>query len=170
MKELILYYSRAAENYFGGNLKYIDKGNTEVVAEKLNALNGSTLFKVEPVTPYDDDYNTCINQAQKDLQENARPMVKAIPENVEQYDLITIMYPNYWGTMPMHLFTVLEEMNFEGKNVRAICTHEGSGLGKSERDLKALCTGAIMKKGLAIYGSSVFNCDDILKKWNDSTK
>lgn len=167
MKELILFYSRAGENY---NVGRIEKGNTQVVAEKLAALNGGDLFKVEPVVPYSDDYKTCIDEAKRDLQANARPAVKAIPENIEQYDLITVMYPNYWGTMPMHMFTVLEQLDFSRKAVRAICTHEGSGFGGSERDLKKVCVGANFEKGLAIQGSSVSHCDDTLKKWNDSTK
>ncbi len=165
MKELILFYSRAGENY---NVGTIEKGNTQVVAEKLAALNSGDLFKVEPVVPYSDNYKICIDEAQKDLRSNARPAVKAVPENIEQYDLITVMYPNYWGTMPMHMFTVLEQLDFSGKTVRAICTHEGSGLGGSERDLKKVCVGANFEKGLAIQGSSVSHCDDILKKWNDS--
>ena len=168
MKELILYFSRADENYFGGSLKYIEKGNTEVVAEKAAALTGADLFKVEPVKPYSADYNTCIEQAKKDLQSGVRPEVVAMPENMAQYDLVTVMYPNYWGTMPMPMFTVLEQINFEGKTVRPVCTHEGSGMGRSEADLKKCCLGAVIKKGLAIQGSSVNRCDDMLKKWLES--
>lgn len=165
MKELILYFSRADENYFGGSLKYIDKGNTEIVAEKAAAMTRADLFKVEPVKPYSADYNTCIEQAKKDMQSGARPEVVAMPENMKQYDLVTVMYPNYWGTMPMHMFTVLEQINFEGKTVRPVCTHEGSGMGRSEGDLAKCCPGAVIKKGLAIQGSSVGRCDDALKKW-----
>ena len=165
MKELILYFSRADENYFGGSLKYIDKGNTEVVAEKAAAMTGADLFKVEPVKPYSADYNTCIEQAKKDMQSGERPEVVAMPENIAQYDLVTVMYPNYWGTMPMPMFTVLEQISFEGKTVRPVCTHEGSGMGRSETDLKKCCQGAVIKKGLAIQGSSVGRCDDALKKW-----
>ena len=165
MKELILYFSRADENYFGGSLKYIEKGNTEVVAEKAAALTGADLFKVEPVKPYSADYNTCIDQAKKDLQSGARPEVVALPENISQYDLITVMYPNYWGTMPMHMFTVLEQINLEGKTIRPVCTHEGSGMGNSEADLKKCCPGADIRKGLAIQGSSAGRCDAVLKKW-----
>lgn len=165
MKELILYFSRADENYFGGSLKYIEKGNTEVVAEKAAAMTGADLFKVEPVKPYSADYNTCIEEAKKDMQNDIRPEVVAMPEDMSQYDLVTVMYPNYWGTMPMHMFTVLEQINFEGKTVRPVCTHEGSGMGRSEADLKKCCKGAVVKKGLAIQGSSVGRCDDVLKKW-----
>lgn len=165
MKELILYFSRNAENYFGGSLKYIEKGNTEVVAEKLAGLTGGTLFKIEPKVPYSDDYNTCIDQAKKDLQNGIRPAVLAMPEHIDQYDLITLLYPNYWGTMPMPVLTVLEQIDFQGKTIRPICTHEGSGMGRSESDLKKYCPGARLKKGLAIQGSSVGRCDEALKKW-----
>ena len=65
----------------------------------------------------------------------------------------------------MHMFTVLEQINFEGKTVRPVCTHEGSGMGRSETDLKKCCPGAVIKKGLAIQGSSVGRCDAVLKKW-----
>lgn len=75
------------------------------------------------VKPYSADYNTYIEQAKKDLQSGVRPEVVAMPENMAQYDLVTVMYPNYWGTMPMHMFTVLEQINFEGKTVRPVCTY-----------------------------------------------
>ena len=165
MKELILYFSRAGENYFGGSLKHIDKGNTEIVAEKAAAMTGADLFKVEPLKPYSTDYNTCIEQAKKDMQSGVRPEVVAMPENMSQYDLVTVMYPNYCGTMPMHMFTVLEQISLEGKTVRPLCTHEGSGMGRSEEGLKKCCQNAVVKKGLAIQGSSVGRCDDVLKKW-----
>ncbi len=165
MAALILYYSRAAENYFGGSLKYIDKGNTEVVAEKAAKITGAELFKVEPVTPYSDDYNTCINEAKRDLNAGARPEVRALPDDFDKYDTVILMYPNYWGTMPMPMFTALEGLDFTGKTVCPLCTHEGSGLGRSEVDVKKCCKGADVKRGLAIRGSSVYDCDDMLKGW-----
>ncbi len=165
MKELILYFSRADENYFGGSLKYIEKGNTEVVAERAAALTGADLFQVVPAKPYAADYNTCIEQAKKDLQSGARPEVEGVPENMSQYDLVTIMYPNYCGTLPMHMFTALEQLDFKGKTIRPVCTHEGSKMGRSEADLAKCCPGARIKKGLAIQGSSVDRCENALKKW-----
>ncbi len=163
MAALILYYSRAGENYFGGSLKYIDKGNTEVAAEKAAKITGAKLFKIEPVTPYSDDYNTCINEAKRDLNAGARPEVKALPSDFDKYDTVIIMYPNYWGTMPMHMFSALEKLDFTGKTVFPVCTHEGSGLGRSEADVKRCCKGADVKQGLAIRGSNVQSCDAELK-------
>ena len=165
MKEIILYYSRAAENYFGGSLKYIEKGNTEVVAEKLQALTGADLFEIKQVHPYSDEYNTCIAEAKKDKQEDARPALEALPENMDQYDTVYLLYPNYWGTMPMAVFTLLDAFDWTGKNIKPLCTNEGSGMGSSEEDLKKMCKGAEIKPGLAVTGSYVNECDEKLKGW-----
>ncbi|MCI8410400.1 MAG: flavodoxin [Lachnospiraceae bacterium] len=165
MKSLILYFSRAAENYFGGVLKYIEKGNTEVVAEKLAVLTDGDLFKIEPKVPYSDVYNICIEQAKQDQRSNARPEVATMPADMAQYDTVFVLFPNYWGSMSMHMFTVLEQLDLIGKTIRPICTHEGSRMGNSERDLKKICIGAAVEPGLAICGSNVYECEKTLKKW-----
>ena len=165
MASMILYYSRAAENYFGGSLRYITKGNTEVVAEKLQALTGADLFKVEQATPYSDSYTACTEEAKRDRQQNARPALTAFPEHLDKYDTVYLLYPNYWGTMPMAMFTLLEAADLSGKTVKPLCTNEGSGMGSSERDIQALCPGARVKAGLAVTGSRVHECDKALKAW-----
>lgn len=165
MAELILYFSRAGENYFGGSIRSIEKGNTEIVAEKVAAITGGELFKVIPRKPYSEKYEECTAQAKKDQMLRAKPAVVSMPEHMEQYDTVTVLFPNYWGTMPRHMFTVLEALDLEGKTVRPICTHEGSGMGSSEKDLAKLCKGAELKKGLAIQGSSVGQCDALLERW-----
>lgn len=166
MAELIIYFSRAGENYFGGTIRYIEKGNTEIVAEKLAKLTGATLFKINPKAPYSEKYKACILQAKRDQMLRAKPKVEKIPlDIIDQYDLITVLYPNYWGTMPRHMFTVLEALDLSGKTLRPICTNEGSGMGNSEKDLARICKGATLKKGLSIHGSSVKNCDKALASW-----
>ncbi|MBQ9266820.1 MAG: hypothetical protein IJ217_00805 [Clostridia bacterium] len=62
-KSIIIYFSRADENYFGGAMKYIDKGNTEVIAEFIQEITGADIFKVEPLEKYSEDYRTCIEEA-----------------------------------------------------------------------------------------------------------
>ena len=165
MKQLIAYFSRADENYFGGALRYIEKGNTEIVAELLCELTGADLFQIEPVKGYAKDYNTCIEEAKAEQQEDARPELKSYPDKIDKYDVIYLGYPNYWGTMPMPVFTFLEHFDFSGKTIKPFCTHEGSGLGHSERDIRRLCPGAVIEKGIAISGSSVKNAKKALEKW-----
>lgn len=165
MAAIIIYFSRADENYFGGQIRYIEVGNTEVVAHTIQQATGADMFKIEPLQPYAADYNTCIEEAKKDLRGKTRPELASYPEDLEKYDTVYLGYPNYWGTAPMHLFTLLEKYEFAGKTIRPFCTHEGSGMGHSEVDIQNACPGAKVTKGLAIYGSSVKVEQSIIKSW-----
>ena len=86
MAKLIAFYSRADENYFGGSKKYIKVGNTEKAANMIAELTGADLFKIEQKIPYAADYDTCIAQAKKDKQENARPELSDTVDNISEYD------------------------------------------------------------------------------------
>ena len=166
MKKLVAFYSRADENYFNGSLKYIQVGNTEKAAKIIAQATGSDLFKIEQKNPYAKDYNTCIAQAQRDFQMNARPELAVLPDNLEQYDEIYLGYPNYWGTMPMAVYTFLEAFDFTKKTIHPFCTHEGSGLSSTEKDISNAAHGANVSNGLAITGSSVENAQKIIERWS----
>ena len=165
MRALIAYFSRADENYFNGAIRSVKVGNTEIAANLLRALTGADLFRIEPVQPYSRDYNECIAQAQEDQKRDARPALKTYPESLEGYDTIYLGYPNYWGTMPMAVFTFLERFDWNGKTIRPFCTHEGSGLGRSESDIRRLCPGAKVETGVEIYGSTSAKAGPAMKKW-----
>ena len=165
MASLIAYFSRADENYFSGALRVIPVGNTEIASELLQKITGADRFKIEPLVPYSKSYNECINQAQEDQRRGARPELAEYPDSLDEYDTIYLGYPNYWGTMPMAVFTFLEHFDFTGKTICPFCTHEGSGMGHSEQDIRRLCPGATVEKGLAIHGGSVKNAEATLKKW-----
>lgn len=165
MASIIIYFSRKDENYVNGMIKNLSIGNTEIVAGMIQKLTGADIFKVEPIQPYSKNYNECIAQAQADQNRNARPELKNYPESLEQYDTIYLGYPNYWGTMPMVLFTFLERFDFNGKTIKPFCTHEGSGLGHSVEDIKKLCPTAIVEKGLALHGGSVEKSEKEVDKW-----
>lgn len=162
---LVIYFSRSGENYFGGELKTIEKGNTEVVAEYIKEETGADLFKVEPVNEYPADYMKCIDVAKKEQQDGARPEIKETLEDISEYDTIYIGFPNWWGTLPMPMWTQLEQLDFSGKAVKPFVTHEGSGFGSSQRDLKKLCEGAEIKKGLSISGGNVYDAQDSVNHW-----
>jgi flavodoxin len=165
MSSIVIYFSRSGENYFGGELKNIEKGNTEVIAEYIRELDGADLFKVESVVDYPDDYMKCIDVAKNEQQKNARPEIKNPLESIEGYDKIYIGFPNWWGTLPMPMFTQLEKLDFTGKIVKPFVTHEGSGFGSSQKDLNKLCSGANIKKGLSIPGANVYDVKNIVEAW-----
>ena len=170
MATLIAFYSRAGENYFGGTHRRVAIGNTEKAAEMLAELTGGELYKIEQAQPYSDDYNTCTVEAKAHLRNNARPEVLNLPDDLDAYDEIYLGYPNYWGTMPMAVYTFLENYDFTGKTIHPFCTHEGSGLSRTEQDIQKAAPGAVVTKGLAIHGSSVDGAGGALRRWVESLK
>ena len=165
MAKLVAFYSRADENYFGGSMQYIKVGNTEKVAKMISEITGADMYKIEQKIPYAADYNTCIAEAKKDLQANARPELVNMIDSIDQYDEIYLGYPNYWGTMPMAVYTFLEAFDFSGKKIHPFCTHEGSGLSSTENDIKRTAKGAEVTKGLAINGSQVDGARNKVEGW-----
>ena len=167
---LIAYFSRADENYFGGAIRYVKKGNTEIVCEKIKELKDADTFRIEMKNPYSPVYLNCIEEAKKDLMENARPELTSIPESIDNYSTIILAYPNYWGTIPMAVATFLESFDFSEKIILPLCTNEGSGMGSSETDIKKCVPNAILKKGLSIIGSQAEKSKGSVEKWLKATE
>ncbi|MBR6862329.1 MAG: NAD(P)H-dependent oxidoreductase [Acidaminococcaceae bacterium] len=164
-KTMIAYFSRADENYFGGAMRYVKVGNTEIVVNKMQEMIDADTYKIEMKNPYSPVYMTCIEEAKKDLRAKARPELVSMPQGIEEYDTVILAYPNYWGTMPMAVYTFLEAFDFTGKTILPLCTNEGSGMGSSERDIKQTCPGANVKAGLPVTGSNAGNSETSLRRW-----
>lgn len=164
-KTMIAFFSRADENYFGGAMRYVKVGNTEIVVDIMKDMISADVFKIEMKHPYSPVYMTCIEEAKKDLRAKARPELVSLPDNIDEYDTVILAYPNYWGTMPVAVYTFLEAFDFTGKTILPLCTNEGSGMGGSEKEIKKTCPGAVLKKGLPITGSSAANAAGSVKSW-----
>lgn len=160
-KSIVIYFSRADENYSVG---YIEKGNTEVIAEYIRDVTGADIFKVEPANPYSADYNTCIEEAKKRQEAHNAPIVTKLPD-LSEYEIIYIGAPVYWEDMPEELVTALKDIDFSGKIIRPFTTHEGSGLGSIPNQIKRICSGAEILEGLAIRGSSVNTSKNRVEEW-----
>lgn len=164
-KSLIAYYSRKGQNYVAGNIVNLPVGNTEIIAKKIQAITGSDLFEIETAKAYPTDYTETTNIAMDEKRGNVRPELTGSVINMDSYNVVYLGYPNWWGTFPMAVFTFLESYDFSGKTIIPFCTHEGSGLGNSERDIKKVCPNANVLSGLALRGSDVNNTDNEIKKW-----
>ena len=164
-RTLVIYYSRKGENYVGGSIKSIPKGNTEMVAEFIRDAVGADLFEVETVKSYSADYMTCTEEAKDELRANARPELKNYVNSIEEYDNIVVAGPCWWGTYPMAIFTQLDQLDFTGKQVFPVMTHEGSGQAQSARALKEHCKGAQVGEGLAIQGGSCARSEKLVADW-----
>lgn len=159
-KTLIAYYSRRGENYWNGSIRNLAKGNTEVVVEKLKALlPDADVYHIDTTYEYPKDYYECIDQAKQELRGKARPELKNKLDNIDEYDNIILGYPNWWGTMPMVVYTFLESFDFTGKTIIPFCTNEGSGMGSSERFIKKEAPTAIVLSGTSIHGAEAARAD-----------
>lgn len=164
-QKLIVFYSRAGENYFGGEYRRVAVGNTEKAAHRIAEAVGGECFKIEQEKAYAEDYQECIRQAEADRQAKARPALKTFPENFDSRREIYLGYPIYWGDMPMAVYTFLEAFDWTGKIIYPFCTHEGSGLSGTVQKIAGLCRGAEVRNGLAICGSAADQCEEMVRKW-----
>ena len=159
-KSLIIYFSRADENYAVG---YITKGNTEIIAEYVQELTNADMFKVEPLVPYAKDYSTCIEEAKRRV---GNAPIKEKPGDISSYEVIYVMTPIYWGTYAPEMETALKDLDFTGKTIRIITTHEGSGLASVPSDIKRICKGAnVLNDAMAIRGADCKNARNRLENW-----
>lgn len=165
MTSLIVYFSHTGENYVGGSIKELTKGNTRILAEKIASQVQGELFEIVPLHEYPFVYGRCTTIAKEELKQQARPKIRNIVPHMETYDTIYLGYPNWWGTMPMCVWTFLESYNGKDKTIYPFCTHEGSGLGNSVKDIQMICPESIVKTGLAVYGSKVEQSDAQISTW-----
>ena len=148
-KVLVAYFSKAGEQYSVGNIK---KGNTEIMAEMIANKMGGDLFEIKVAKDnYPAAYRALTEYAQKEKRNNERPEI-AGKANVADYDVVFVGYPNWWGDMPMPVYTFLESYDFSNKVVIPFGTHEGSGLASSESKIKSITKAKEVKNGLGIYG------------------
>lgn len=162
---LIAYFSHEGEAYVGGKISNLEIGNTKFVAQAMEKMTGADIFRIETEEPYPRDYMATVEIAKREQQSNARPRITGDVPNMEEYNEVLLGYPNWWGTCPMAVFTFLERYDFFGKMVFPFCTHEGSGLGRSEEDIKRICPGTKVEKGLAITGSRVRQSENDIREW-----
>ena len=169
MKVLVAYFSRAGENYGVG---VIEKGNTCIIAEMIAEQVGGELFEIKRVKPYPESYNECTEEAKQEQSDNVRPELTATVENFDDYDVIFLGYPNWWGDMPMPVYTFLESYDFAGKTIIPFCTHAGSGLSSTESSIAGKCPEATVLAGLAMAGTTAQNDQENAKpaviEWLDT--
>ena len=159
-KVLVVFFSHTGENYGVGN---ITKGNTCIVAEMIAEATGGELFEIVPVQKYPKTYDACVDLAKKEKSAGARPAIEG-DIAVEEYDTVFIGYPNWWGDMPMPVYTFIERHDWQGKNVIPFCTHEGSGLSNTEKYIAEACKDATVGKSLAMRGTTAQNSREQAKK------
>lgn len=150
-KTLVVYYSRS--------------GNTQAVAEHIQAITGADMFRVETVKSYPESYQETTEVAKEEKNNNARPEIKSKVENIGQYDTVFIGFPIWWGTHPMAIASFMEGHDLEDKTIIPFCTHGGGGAGTSFTDINNATPKSTHKKGLGLSGSRAASAKPEIEKW-----
>lgn len=140
-------------------------GNTKGIAEQIADKTGADLFEIQLVNPYSSDYNTVLDEAQQDQNEQARPELSTHVENMEQYDTIILGYPNWWASIPMPIASFLEEYDFSGKTIVPFCSHGGGRFGQSLTAIAKLAPNATLGEGLSVHYSGDSNLGSEIDAW-----
>jgi flavodoxin len=173
---LVAYFSRVGISSFSEDIDAVSSaslrvgdegliGNTKVIADMIQIAVGGDLFQIVTAKTYPEDQGKTSDIALEELRDNTRPELVTHVENMDDYDVIFLGYPNWWGTMPMAVFTFLEEYDFSGKTIIPFCTHEGSRLGRSVEDITSLCPQSTILDGFAIRGANVVDAQDDVTAW-----
>ena len=150
-KSLVVYFSRS--------------GNTREIANQIKEFTQADLFEIETVKPYAADYNTCVEEAKVEKAANARPAIKGKVQNLNDYDVVFIGYPNWWGTMPMAVLTFIESHDFSGKVLVPFCTHGGGGVQQCFKHFDKHASAYETRDGFVSNGSSVSSAKPRVEKW-----
>lgn len=165
-KTLVVYFSRVGNTDFSNDIDAVSSaslrrkdgvlmGNGEVLADKISRITGADIFAINISETYPESYDETVSRASREQSENARPALTSHIDNMDSYDNIILIYPVWWSTMPMPVFSFLEEYDFSGKNIYPVTTHKGSFLGNSVSDIKEICPTAEVHTGIALSGRSV---------------
>ncbi len=141
-------------------------GNTQYVAQLIQEMTGGDIFRILPQKPYPTDHRTLVDLAREEQKQDTRPAIVGKIEAPEVYDTIFIGYPNWWGDMPMILYTFLEQYDFSGKTLIPFCTHGGSGFSRTIRTMQDKQPGAtVIRNGYALSRSRMERAPSGVAGW-----
>ena len=144
----------------------LSPGNAELIANWIAEETGGDLFSIKTQNKYSSDYDECLNQARKERDNNERPALVERVNNIDDYDVIFLGFPNWWYTCPMAVFTFVESYDLSGKTIIPFCTHGTGGLSRTIRDLKNLLPeNCEVLEAIGVYRPEVKNSKNKVLDW-----
>ena len=143
-------------------------GNTAKMAGWIQQKVGGDLFSIIVSEPYSSDYDECLDRAADEKAENARPELVNHVDNMEDYDVVFLGFPNWWYTAPMAIFSFIEEYDFSGKTVVPFCAHGTGGLAGSVTDITAaLPDSTELLEPIGVYRPDIDSAQPVINEWLD---
>lgn len=150
-KSLIVYFSWS--------------GNTENVANSIQLQTNADIFEIVPEVPYTDDYDALLDLAQEEQRNDIRPAIANDIKNINDYDVVYVGFPNWWGDMPMILYTFFDTYDLSNKTIAPFCTSGGSGMSNTVEEIKNLEENAIVTDGLHVGSSFASDPENDVTEW-----
>ena len=144
---------------------YSHSGNTEAVAKHIHNIVGGDIFMIEPLTAYSTDYDTCVEQAKKEIEAGYKPALKAKVDDIASYDIIFVGTPNWWSTIAPPVATFLSDYDLSGKTIVPFCTHGGGREARCFTDMAKLCPQSTTADGFVVSGNSAKSSENEVNKW-----
>ena len=173
---LVVYFSRVGNTDFpedmdavsSATLSRVDgtlKGNAQRMAEWMAEEAGAGLFEIQTENTYPVDYTETTDVAKQEQNANARPALKTQLDGLENYSTVYLVFPNWWGDLPMPVYSFLDACDFSGKTVYVSITHEGSSFSRTVSTVQSLEPDAQVIEGLSIRGGKVPDSEDQVRQF-----
>ena len=173
---LVVYFSRVGNTDFPADVDAVSSasvvrtengiaGNAQLMAQWVAEETGGTLFEIQTAEKYPVDYTETTNVAKEEQNENARPALAAEIEDFDSYSTVCLVFPNWWGDLPMALYSFFEAYDFTGKTLYVSVTHGGSGFSRTVSTIEELAPGALVAEGLSVRDSDVPGSEDSVRQW-----
>ena len=177
---LVVYFSRVGNTDFPADVDAVSSasvvrtedgiaGNAQLMAQWVAEETGGTLFEIQTAEKYPIDYTETTNVAKEEQNENARPALAAEIEDFDSYSTVCLVFPNWWGDLPMALYSFFEAYDFTGKTLYVSVTHGGSGFSRTVSTIEELAPGALVAEGLSVRDSNVPGAEDSVRQWARET-
>jgi len=162
---LLVFFSRAGENYFNGGRKDLTVGNTEVVAGMVRDALRCDVFQIKAVDPYPHSYDATVQRNVREQNDNARPKIVNPPASLGGYRTVLIGSPVWNVRAPRIMLTFAERYDFAGKTIYPFTTYAMSGLGSVVDEYRAACRGAKLGQALAVRGEDAEGSRKVVDRW-----
>lgn len=163
---LVVYFSQPDNvNDSTVNIAGETLGNTQYMAYVIQENTGANIFRIIPQVPYPTTHSELVDLASEEQDNNARPAIADTIANFEQYDTVFVGYPNWWGDMPMILYTFFDTYDFSGKTIIPFNTHGGSGFSNTVNTIRRLEPNATVDSGLSISRNTIQNAKQQIIDW-----
>ena len=176
-KILTVYFTRVGNTDFdddvdavsGASLLLNEKkellGNSQVIGQMIQDAVGGDIVSINTKEHYPSSYSDTVSVASKEMSRRELPELVDMPENIDEYDMVFLVFPLWWNTIPKPVEAFLNSYDFSGKSVIPVVTHGGSGVGKSIEDIKDSCDGTVVENPLEIYCDDIPYCREHVTEW-----